>query len=549
MTTTPWVDELYDAVLNDRWPFLRIVPAWIKKHCVVPDSFDRGHPLKMVEWQLWVTINRYRIKPSARPGQLAPAFHWRRIQVVLPQKAGKAPLTAAHICVEAVGPALFAGWASGGEEYHCWDHGCHCGFWYRYKPGEPMGREWPTPLIQITATSDDQTGNIYDALRPMIDYGPLADQIPKTGEEFIRLPRGGEVAPVTSNARSRLGQRVTDVEWDETGLYTDSNKMRPVADTQRRGLAGMGGRGAEWTNSWDPNQDSVAQRTAEGKATDVFRFHPLAPAHLSYANKRERRKIHKAVYLGSHWVDLDAIEAEAAELAEHDPAQAERFFGNRVVAGSGVAFSADRWRELTDATVVVPDRALIVIGVDGARWDDALAMVATDVVQGHQWPLGIWEQPADAPDDYEHPVAAIDGAMKDAQERFDVWRVYVDPTLIENLLDRWQGRYGDKRVMPWFMNRPKATAYACRRYRQAMAGRDLTNDGDRVMAAHIRNATRWTVNVYDEERRQMWVIGKERAHSPLKIDAAAAGVVSWEARGDAIAAGVLHTTPADWYAY
>ena len=32
-----------------------------------------------------------------------------------------------------------------------------------------MGRPWPTPLIQITAFSDDQTGNIYDALKPMID--------------------------------------------------------------------------------------------------------------------------------------------------------------------------------------------------------------------------------------------------------------------------------------------------------------------------------------------------------------------------------------------
>jgi hypothetical protein len=34
-------------------------------------------------------------------------------------------------------------------------------------------------------------------------------------------------------------------------------------------------------------------------------------------------------------VNLDSIEAEAAELMETDPAQAERFFGNRAVAGHG----------------------------------------------------------------------------------------------------------------------------------------------------------------------------------------------------------------------
>jgi putative lipoic acid-binding regulatory protein len=44
---------------------------------------------------------------------------------------------------------------------------------YEYEPGEAMGQAWPTPLIQITATSEEQTDNIYDALRPMIELGPL----------------------------------------------------------------------------------------------------------------------------------------------------------------------------------------------------------------------------------------------------------------------------------------------------------------------------------------------------------------------------------------
>jgi hypothetical protein len=62
-----------------------------------------------------------------------------------------------------------------------------------------MGMAWPTPLIQITAFSEEQTDNIYDALRPMIDEGPLHDLIPKTGEEFIRLPGGGRIDTVTSS--------------------------------------------------------------------------------------------------------------------------------------------------------------------------------------------------------------------------------------------------------------------------------------------------------------------------------------------------------------
>jgi hypothetical protein len=46
-----------------------------------------------------------------------------------------------------------------------------------------------------------------------------------------------------------------------------------------------------------------------------------------------------------------------------------------------------------------------VIGVDGARFADALGIVATDVESGFQWPLGVWERPeSSAPDDYEHPA-------------------------------------------------------------------------------------------------------------------------------------------------
>src|SRR5690606_25567696 len=108
------------------------------------------------------------------------------------------------------------------------------------------------------------------------------------------------------------------------------------ADTQRRGLAGMQGRSQETTNAFDPTQRSVAQATFQSRRPDVFRFYRQPPAHLSYANKAERRRIHAYVYRRSSHVNLDAIEAEAAELIERgDIAQAECFFGNRMRAGSG----------------------------------------------------------------------------------------------------------------------------------------------------------------------------------------------------------------------
>lgn len=325
-----------------------LVADWGEWHCRIPDGDYRGQPFVLYDEQLRFIDGFYRVKPTAKRGQKAPAFVYRRAQLVRPQKWGKSPLEAFHVCAEAVGPVLFDGWAEGGETYDCRDHRCDCGFVYEYEVGEPMGRPWPTPLIQITATSEEQTDNVYDALRPMIDLGPLHDVIPKTGEEFIRLPNGGRIDAVTSNARSRLGQRVTFVPQDETGLWTKSAGMIAVATTQRRGLAGMGGRSAEITNAWDPSEDSVAQQTFESNAPDILKDYTQAPEHLSFRNKAERRKIMRLVYgdsllsRGGH-VDLDSIEAECVELLERDPAQAERFYGNRIVHGLGAWLPEGLW--------------------------------------------------------------------------------------------------------------------------------------------------------------------------------------------------------------
>lgn len=522
------------------FPTLWVAADWITQHCVVPDGFEKGAPFDLVDWQLWSLLSFYRVRPSASLGELATAFHWRRGQIVLPQKAGKAPYTGAHICVEGVGPALFGGWAGGGEVWDCRDHGCGCGWIYEYQPGDAMALQWPTPLIQITAFSEEQTDNIYDALRPMIEYGPLAELIPKTGEEFIRLPNDGRIDVVTSSAQSRLGQRVTFVPQDETGIWAAANGMRKVAETQRRGLAGMGGRSEETTNAWDPTEKSVAQTTAESKSKDIFRYHPQAPKSLSYMNKQERRKIHRLVYRGCKWINLDAIEGEAAELIEEDPAQAERFFGNRVVAGEGRAFNGERWDKLADPDHRVEPGALIVLGADGARFEDAIAVIATEVATGYQWVVKVLERPENAGDDYEHDMDAVDGAVVDAFDSFYVWRIYIDPGSntgnIEPLVEKWQGRWGEKRVIRWLMSRPHQTAYAVSSFTAAINTGDVSNDGDDDFSRHIKNAVRWPVNVRDENKRKLHVIGKDRPGSPHKMDGAAAAVLSWEARGDAIAA-------------
>ncbi|MFI6594985.1 hypothetical protein ACIBHX_01985 [Nonomuraea sp. NPDC050536] len=531
---------------------LLVAPAWIEAHCVIPDGFRRGDQFALYDYQLRYFAAFYMVRGDAvwQPEDpiLGPAFVYRRGLLAGPQKLGKGPHTAAHVCVEGVGPALFAGWAGRDDGYSCSDFGCGCGWEYPYERGEPMGMSWPTPLIQITAVSEEQTDNIYGALRPMIELGPLADLIPKTGEEFIRLPSGGRVDTVTSSAQSRLGQRVTFVPQDEVGLWTISNKMTKVADTQYRGLAGMGGRASLTTNAWDPSENSVAQQQFESSAKDIYRQFVQPPPHLSYRNKVERRKIHRAVYgealkeNGGH-VDLDSIEAEAADLIERDPAQAERFFGNRIVYGAGHFIEADAWDRRALARDV-PDGSVIVLGMDGSDSDDWTG-IRGETADGHQFTptFGpdrrptVWDPAAYGG---QVPRLEVAAAFDELMTRFKVVRAYIDPPWWASEIDAWAERYGDRVVIRWSTFRPVQMHAACERLHVDVGKADspFTQDGCPFTAIHIRNTRK------APRPGQRYVLAK--ASHTQKIDLTVCSVLAHEAAGDAQAAGLfrVRTAPA-----
>lgn len=514
------------------WPTLWIVPDWIEAHCIIPDRHLKGEPFVMYDWQLWATVNHYRVRPEAQVGQLATAFHYRRSQIVAPQKTGKGPWSAAIVCAEALGPVLFGGWAVGGEVYRCRDYDCGCGWEYEYEPGEPMGMPWPTPLIQLLATAVEQVDNVYRPLQSMLRYGPLSEQV-RIGEEFVRLPNDGRIDVVTSSATARLGNPITFALQDETGLYTASNKMVRVAETQRRGLAGMGGRSMETTNAWDPAEQSTAQRTAESRRPDIFRLHRLPPAHLSYRDKRERRKIHAYVYAGSAHVDLDAIEAEAAELLETDPAQAERFFGNRIVAGLGSWLKAGLWESTLVQRPEPPPGTQICIGFDGSDSDDWTAIRAethdgwrfTPRYGPDRRPT-IWD-----PSEWggQIPRAEVHAAVDELCRRYKVVRAYCDPKDWRSEIGEWALKYGEKVFAEWATYRVVQMHAALERSVVDLSSGRSTHDGCEIAARHVANARRAA------RSGERYVLAK--ASPSQKIDVAMADVLAHEAASDARAAG------------
>jgi hypothetical protein len=291
------------------------------------------------------------------------------------------------------------------------------------------------------------------------------------------------------------------------------------------------------TNAWNPAEGSVAQVQYESAAKDIYRQFDQPPSNLSYRNKLERRKIHQIVYgdalkqNGGH-VDLDAIEAEAFDLIERDLAQAERFFGNRIVAGSDSWIDPLQWDERMDASRTIEPGDEITIGFDGSLRDDSTALVGCRVSDGHLFLIGVWECPDDVEEsaEWEVPVGEVDAAVSEVFANYNVARMYCDPAYWQDIVGRWASEFGEKTVIEWWTNRERAMCAANERFHTAVVTGQLTHDGGEKMAAHIRNAKR-------KETRSGVVIRKSSPKSKQKIDIAMCAVLAYEARGDVIASG------------
>lgn len=515
-----------------------LVTDWIEAHCKVPGGVYEGEPLTFNGWQLFCTANHYRIVPRSKvdPRRLLAPFHYRRSVVVGPQKCGKSPWGAGMLLAEGVGPTLFAGWARGGEIYRCRDHGCPCDWEYVYAPGEAMGAPRRKSLLGLLAFAETQTNNVYEPLQTMIHSGPLADFV-SVREGFIRLPNRGKIVPLSSAAKSKLGQPLTGGLGDESGLYTAANKVLDTWQTMRRGIAAMQGRTIELTNPWDPMENSAAQQAFESRQTDIFRYYRKPPADLRYSNKRERHQIHVHVYADSPWVDPKSIDAEAAELVETDPTQAERFFGNRLVQGLGAFLSDETWSEVT-AALEVPDDAPISLGFDGSFSGDWTALRA-ETLDGHRFTPTygpdrrptIWN-PAEW--NGKVPRSEVLAAVAEVFERYTVARMYVDPRHWETQADQWALEHGEDVVVVWPTNSISRMFPALDRYLTDLVEQSTTHDDCPITRVHALNARKLA------KPGDKFILGKPSEHQ--KIDALMADVLAHEAAADARASGWEPTT-------
>lgn len=413
--------------------------------------------------------------------------------------------------------------------------------------GQPIGAGVRDPYIPMVAYTEEQSEDLcYAALYTILSEGPLANDFDIGLSRIMRKNGDGKAVALATAPSAREGARTTFQVFDETWLFTLPRLKQAhrtmLANLPKRKLADAWA--LEVTTAPVPGEASVAEATmeyaravAEGRIKDskLFFFHRQASdGHDMSSEEGVRAAVLEASGPVAEWSDIEGI-VEQWRDPTTDKAHLERVWTNRMVQASEKAFDVERWRELV-AIRDIPEGALVTLGFDGARYDDATAIVMTEVESGHQALIGLWEK-AVAAKDWQVPAAEVDATIREAFERWDVWRLYADPFWWESDVARWAGEYGEKRVIEWRTNRLSQMAYALRSFDTAIQAGEISHDGNEDLARHIGNSCRRLLNLRDGEGQRLFVIHKERPDSPFKIDAAMAAVLSWEARNDAVAAG------------
>lgn len=523
----------YSDTEEDDWATLGPnICEWIESYLVFGPGDLRAQPARLDAETRALIYRAYQVYPQGHP--TAGKRRFRRVAWSLRKGVGKTEK---------------ASWIAACELHK--DAPVRC-YGFNGK-GEPLGKGVTDPYVALIAYTEEQSDELaYAALRVTLEEGPLAKDFDIGLMRIIRKDGSGRAVSLATAPDARDGARTTFQVADESHRLVMPRQREAwrtmLANLLKRPMADPWA--LEITTAYSPGENSVAETTHDyarqvesGKLTDsrLFFFHrQAADGHLLETREDVKQAVIEASGPVAVWSDIEGICDQFFE-PDADRTYLERVWLNRPVRSADRVFDINRWRELASDAGEPEDGTLITLGFDGSRTQDSTALVGTVVETGYQWLAGLWERPAGLPADaeWEVPAEAVDQAVEAAMQRWEVWRLYADPYYWETRLSEWAGRYGDDVVIEWRTNRQQPMAYALRAYQHAILDGELSHSGDPNLQRHIGNAVRRPLTLRDEDGKPLYLMQKERPDSPHKMDAAMAGVLSWEARRDAVAKGAM----------
>lgn len=530
------------------WPSLGPdVCQWMEDSLAFGPGDLLGKPFVLDDEDRALVEAAYQVYPKDHPRAGRRRFD---TFVVMTRKGTKkserlAAFAAAELSDEA--PVRFDGWRKEGRTW------------------VPIGRPIVSPYVWILAFSKEQGEDTsFEAMRQMILLGNAADRFDVWEDRIVRRGGVGQAEALANAPDSRDGGKTT-FQGKEEGHRWTLPRQKEAHQTTRGNLSKRP-LAEPWemhaTTMYAPGEGSVveelhdaARKTTDTGASRMFFFYRWADTRIQIRNEDgtlNAANLRKAIIdasgpVATTWSDIDGIASLQFLAPGADPDYAERVWLNRALRRTESAFDSESWKRNARPSHRIPDGALVVAGFDGSRGSDDpkripdhTGLIITEVETGYQTKFGHWD-PARYSDRHV-PRHEVDIAIDDLFERYTVWALYADPPGWDSEISQWVGKYGDK-VRPWATWRERPIGFACANYAEAVRTGELIHDGDADFASHIGHAHKRPVNARDDKGERLWTIQKEREGSALKIDLAMAGVLSWEARNDSIAAGSLNVTP------
>lgn len=465
----------------------------------LPSPSDASQPFILTNEQADIVLRWYAVDEDGE-------FLFRRGELEMAKGWGKSPLAAFLAVEEFVGPVVFDRWEG----------------------GQPIGRPWANPWIQIAAVSEDQTDNTYSAIFEMLaandSQAAKSLRIDNGRTRLYLTGRPGRLEPVTASSGSREGQRLTFAVLDETHLWTRRNGGIKLAGTLRRNAAKMGGRTLETTNAPQLGEKSVAEQSGLDPGVMHYARRPKVEPDPNWPDAKLIEALSEA-YGDSRWVELPRIVKEI-----RDPAtlwdDAIRYYFNIRSAGVGRAVDPRRWSELA-VPQDVPAGTRIGLGFDGSISQDATVLRGCTAT-GYSFIVGSWTRPRGV-DVWTVNRTDVHAAVAEAFARYDVGLMLCDTPKWYSEIEGWAEKYGAETVLAFDTNQSRRFAPAVDRWLTGIREGTHTHDADPITDLHVTASHLRKVRITDEEDdgRTRFVLIK--GDDGGRIDGAVADVLAYQA--------------------
>ncbi|CRH63029.1 Phage terminase-like protein%2C large subunit [Chlamydia trachomatis] len=533
----------------DEFPTLGYdVADWMTSYLLQPD-IDDSIPFVPTQEQLDFLVDLYEIDPQTCKRVKSRAVLSR------PRGWGKSPFLAAICCVEAMGPVLCDGWDA---------------------DGQPVGIPWArrrTPLVQVTATTDDQTANTWTPLLEMLRGSDAEDEYGVEAMDSFVTMRRGKIEKRTSSATSVKGARAVMAVLDQTETWLPGNGGPKLAKTLRNNATKLGGVTIETPNAYTIGERSVAETTArfaelvaEGKvkpeaARRLLYSHREAPLNTDISNRESLIEGLRIAYGDASgdprgclihepactpgWVDVERTADDFWE-PDNDPAEMCADFLNQINSASDAWLTMPELRAIEDSDKTISSHEPITLGFDGSEGRkigiaDATVLIGYSITQKHLFKVGIWSQP-DGPkgEGWQPPRLEIEQKIRETFERFNVVGFYADPSAgWAQDVKMWEARYSKRLKAKISANEPirypqRNVTATCENFAQLLSAirqEMVTYDGDPTMTAHFLNARK-------SPRQAGYVLVKPADDQDYsKIDATWGAMFAYKAGLDAVGKG------------